>query len=64
MTRLDKDHCFLLDEGMMAMMTGYAGESLIQESLSEGAKVCISKPVIIENLLEIIDELIAESTRP
>ena len=43
---------------VVVMMTGYAVESLIEQALSEGARDCLSKPVSIEKLLEIVEETI------
>ena len=43
------------------MMTGFGVEDLIQKALSEGAKTVLSKPVSIEQILEIIDEVVPET---
>ena len=43
------------------MMTGNAVESLIEQTLSESAKTCLSKPVSIEEILEIIEEAMPAS---
>ena len=43
------------------MMTGNAVESLIEQALSEDAKTCLSKPVSIEEILEIIEEAMTAS---
>ena len=46
----------ILPDCIVVMMTGHAVESLIEQALSEGAKTCLSKPVSIEQLLEIVDQ--------
>ncbi len=46
----------------VVMMTGHAVESLIERALSEGAKACLNKPVSIEEILEIVDETMPDST--
>jgi CheY-like chemotaxis protein len=51
----------ILPDCIVVMMTGYAVESLIEKALSQGAKTCLSKPVSIEQLLEIADEVVPES---
>ena len=50
----------ILPECIVVMMTGYAVESLVEKALSEGARTCLSKPVSIEELLEIVDEVVPE----
>ena len=61
MPRMDGIEAFLkikeiLPNCIVVMMTGYAVESQIEKALAEGAKTCLSKPVSIEQLLEIVDE--------
>ena len=46
---------------IVVMMTGNAVESLIEQALSEGAKTCLSKPVSIEEILEIVEEVVPAS---
>ena len=41
----------------VVMMTGYAVAPLIQKALSAGATTCLSKPISIEQILEIADEV-------
>ena len=48
----------ILPECVVVIMTGYAVESLIQKAISEGALTCLSKPVSIEQILEITDEYV------
>lgn len=50
----------ILPDCIVVMMTGYAVESLVEKALSEGARTCLSKPVSIEELLEIVDEVVPE----
>ena len=52
----------ILPDCIVVMMTGNAVESLIEQALSEGAKTCLSKPVSIEEILEIVDETMPDST--
>jgi CheY-like chemotaxis protein len=52
----------ILPNCVAVMMTGHAVESLIERALSEGAKACLKKPVSIEEILEIVDETMPEST--
>ena len=66
MPRMDGIEAFLkikeiLPNCIVVMMTGHAVESQIEKALSEGAKTCLSKPVSIEQLLEIVDETMPES---
>lgn len=51
----------ILPDCVVVMMTGYAVEDLIQKALSEGAKTVLSKPVSIQQILEIIDEVVPET---
>ena len=50
-----------LPDCVVVMMTGYAVEELVQKALSEGAKMVLSKPVSIEQILEITEEVVPES---
>ncbi len=50
----------ILPDCTVVMMTGYAVESLIQKALSEGARTCLTKPVSIDHLLEIVHEVLPE----
>ena len=52
----------ILPNCTVVMMTGHAVESLVEQALSEGAKACLNKPVSIEEILEIVDETMPEST--
>jgi CheY-like chemotaxis protein len=54
----------ILPDCVVVMMTGYAIESLIKRALSEGAKTCLRKPVSIEQLLEIAEEVVPASIAP
>ena len=51
----------ILPDCAVVMMTGYALEDLIQQALSEGARACLSKPVPIDQLLDIMNEALSES---
>ena len=42
----------------VVMMTGYALEGFIQNALLEGAKACWKKPVSIQQILKIVDEMV------
>ena len=46
---------------VVAMMTGYAADSLAQQAIAEGAMAILQKPLSIEQLLEIVNEVVAES---
>lgn len=48
----------ILPDCTVVMMTGQAVESRIQIALSEGAKTCLTKPISIEQVLEIVDEVV------
>ena len=45
----------------VVIMTGHAVGSLIEKALSEGAKTVLSKPVSIERLLGIVEEMVPNS---
>ena len=51
----------ILPDCVVVLMTGHSLESLVEKALSEGAKTVLSKPVSIEHLLEIVDEVVSES---
>ena len=51
----------ILPDCSVVMMTGYAVEDLIQKAMAEGAKTILSKPVSIEKLWGIIDEVVPDS---
>lgn len=51
----------ILPACVVVLMTGHSVESLVEKALSEGAKTVLSKPVSIEQLLEIVDEVVPES---
>lgn len=48
----------VLPECAVVIMTGHAVESLIQKALSEGALICSSNPISIEQILVIADEYV------
>ena len=47
----------------VVMMTGFALEDLIQNALLEGAKACLNKPISIQQILEIVDEVAPQVDR-
>ena len=51
----------ILPDCVVVMMTGYAVEELVQQALSEGAMTVLSKPVSIEQILEITEEVVPGS---
>ena len=51
----------ILPDCVVVMMTGFAVEDLIEKALSEGARTVLSKPVSIEQILEIMREVVPES---
>lgn len=48
----------ILPNCVEVMMTGHAEESQIEEALSNGVMTVLSKPVEIEQLLEIVDSVV------
>ena len=50
----------ILPDCVVVMMTGQAVESRIQIALSEGAKTCLTKPISIQQLLKIVDEVVTK----
>ena len=51
----------ILPDCVVVLMTGHSLESLVEKALSEGARTVLSKPVSIDQILEIVDEVVAES---
>jgi len=51
----------ILPDCIVVMMTGHALEFLIEKALSEGAMTCLSKPILIEPMLKIVDEVMPQS---
>ena len=49
----------ILPDCTVVMMTGYALEDLILNKLLVGAKACLTKPISIQQLLEIVDEVVS-----
>ncbi len=47
----------------VVMMTGFALEDLIQNALLEGAKACLIKPISIQQILEIVNEVAPQVDR-
>ena len=49
-----------LPDCTVVIMTGYplVEENLIKNALLEGAKACLNKPVSIEQILKIVDEMV------
>ena len=48
----------ILPNCIVVIMTGHAVESLIEKALSEGVRTILNKPVTIEELFEIVDEVL------
>jgi len=48
----------ILPNCIVVIMTGHAVDSLIEKALSEGVRTCLIKPVTIEKLFEIVDEVL------
>lgn len=46
---------------IVVMMTGYSVEDLTKKALAEGAMTVLSKPVSIEQILEITNEVVPDS---
>lgn len=51
----------ILPECVVVMMTGYSVESLVQQALSEGALMVLHKPVSIEQILKLLDDVVPQS---
>ena len=49
----------ILPDCTVVMMTGYILEDLILNKLLQGAKACLTKPISIQQLLEIVDEVVS-----
>lgn len=52
----------ILPECTVVIMTGHAVGALIEKALSEGVKTVLSKPVSIERLLGIVEEVVPAAT--
>ncbi|NQW24478.1 MAG: response regulator [SAR202 cluster bacterium] len=52
----------ILPECVVVMMTGYSAESLVQQALSEGALTVLHKPVSIEQILKILEDVVPKSS--
>ena len=48
----------ILPDCTVVIMTGHAVGSLIEKALSEGAKTVLHKPISIERLLNIVEEVV------
>ncbi len=48
---------------VVAMMTGYAADSLAQQALEEGAMTILQKPLSIGRIFEIVEEVLHEAPR-
>lgn len=42
----------------IVMMTGYADNDLIQRAISDGARMCISKPFLPQDVLEVTEQIL------
>ena len=51
----------ILPECVVVMITGFLVESLVKRALAEGAMAVLLKPLSIEELLNIVDEVVSES---
>jgi DNA-binding NtrC family response regulator len=51
-----------LPKAAFVMITGYAQSDLVDESLSSGAFVCLSKPFGIAQVLDVVDSFLPEKT--
>ena len=51
----------ILPDCVVVFMTGHSLESLVEKALSEGAMTVLSKPVSIEQILEIVDAVVPET---
>ena len=51
----------ILPECVVVMITGFLVESLVKRALAEGAMTVLLKPLSIEELLKIVEEVVSES---
>ena len=51
----------ILPDCVVVLMTGHAVQSLVDEAWEQGAREILQKPVIIDRLLEIVDEVVPRS---
>ena len=51
----------ILPDCVVVIMTGHAVQSLVDEAWEQGAREILQKPVIIDRLLEIVDEVVPRS---
>ena len=48
---------------VVVMITGFAEEGLIKQALAEGAYTILHKPLVLEQLLEIVEQVIPTTSR-
>ena len=48
-------------ECVVVMMTGFSVEGLVKKALKEGAYTVLHKPIAIEQVLEILEQVVPES---
>ena len=51
----------ILPDCVVVIMTGHAAESLLEEALSKGVRTILKKPVPIERILGIVEEIMPQS---
>lgn len=50
-------------EAVVVMMTAYSVEDLVQEALEEGAYTCLYKPLDIEKVLKLADQILEKKQK-
>lgn len=51
----------ILPDCVVVMMTGFAVEDLVKKALTEGAYTVLHKPIAIERVLEILEQVVPET---
>lgn len=52
----------ILPECVVVMMTGFSVDALVRRAMSEGALTILIKPIVIERMIEILDQVFSETT--
>ena len=51
----------ILPDCVVVIMTGHAADSLLEEALAKGVRTVLKKPVPIELILRIVEEIVPQS---
>ena len=52
----------ILPECVVVMMTGFSVDELVRRAMSEGALTILIKPIAIERMIEILEQVFSETT--